>query len=136
VNAQGFAEGKVWLGATTVTTNSLGGASADPLVTLPSGGGVISATATTVVGRTYGATTEECHRELPGDEGCTNPQIVTTHATTMNVPPDAVWPWLVQMGWGRAQWYTSRWVDRLFFPDNGPSADRIAISPSRVAVLA
>jgi len=30
-----------------------------------------------------------------------------------------------QMGWGRGQWYTARWVDRLFFPNNGPSADTI-----------
>lgn len=29
------------------------------------------------------------------------------------------------MGWGRAQWYTARWVDRLLFPANGPSADRL-----------
>jgi hypothetical protein len=26
------------------------------------------------------------------------------------------------MGWGRGQWYTARWVDRLLFPANGPSA--------------
>ena len=29
------------------------------------------------------------------------------------------------MGWGRAGWYTYRWVDQLLFPANGPSADRI-----------
>jgi hypothetical protein len=29
------------------------------------------------------------------------------------------------MGWGRAGWYTARWVDRLLFPANGPSADVI-----------
>ncbi len=29
------------------------------------------------------------------------------------------------MGWGRGQWYTARWVDKLMFPDNGPSADHI-----------
>jgi hypothetical protein len=29
------------------------------------------------------------------------------------------------MGWGRGGWYTARWVDRLLFPANGPSADRI-----------
>jgi hypothetical protein len=26
------------------------------------------------------------------------------------------------MGWGRGGWYTARWVDRLLFPANGPSA--------------
>lgn len=29
------------------------------------------------------------------------------------------------MGWHRGGWYTSRWVDRLLFPANGPSADRL-----------
>jgi len=28
-------------------------------------------------------------------------------------------------GVGRAGWYTYRWVDRLLFPANGPSATRI-----------
>jgi hypothetical protein len=29
------------------------------------------------------------------------------------------------MGWDRGQWYTARWVDRLLFPANGPSADHV-----------
>jgi hypothetical protein len=36
-----------------------------------------------------------------------------------------VWPWLVQMGWHRAGWYTARWVDKLLFPLNWPSGNRI-----------
>jgi S-formylglutathione hydrolase FrmB len=48
-------------------------------------------------------------------------------------PPAAVWPWLVQMGWGRAGWSTYRWVDRLLFPANGPSADRILPEHQRLA---
>jgi hypothetical protein len=77
------------------------------------------------LGRNYGATRHERRRRLPGDEVCAHPQIVTTHATTIDAPPHTIWPWLVQMGWGRAQWYTARWVDRLLFPANGPSADRV-----------
>jgi hypothetical protein len=50
---------------------------------------------------------------------------VTDHAVTVDAPPSAVWPWLLQMGWGRGGWYTARWVDRLLFPANGPSADDI-----------
>jgi hypothetical protein len=49
----------------------------------------------------------------------------TTHAITITAPAHEVWPWLVQMGWGRAGWYTYRWVDRLLFPANGPSADQL-----------
>jgi len=39
--------------------------------------------------------------------------MVTTHAITIDAAPEDVWPWLVQMGWQRCQWYTARWVDRL-----------------------
>jgi hypothetical protein len=77
------------------------------------------------LGRTWGSTRADRARVLPGDERCAKPDIVTDHAVTINAPPSAIWPWLVQMGWGRAQWYTARWVDRLLFPNNGPSADRI-----------
>jgi hypothetical protein len=77
------------------------------------------------LGRTFGATRAECRRLLPGDELCTRPHVVTNHAITIHVPPAEVWPWLVQMGWGRGQWYTARWVDAMLFPDNRPSADRV-----------
>jgi hypothetical protein len=50
---------------------------------------------------------------------------VTDHAAIIDAPPEDVWPWLTQMGWHRAGWYTPRWVDRLLFPGNRPSADRL-----------
>jgi hypothetical protein len=77
------------------------------------------------LGRTYGATRAERHRPLPGDDLCTAPHIVTMHAITIAAPPEHVWQWLAQMGWGRAQWYTARWVDRLLFAANGPSAEAL-----------
>lgn len=77
------------------------------------------------LGRTYGSTRHERAASLPGDDIVTGPTVVTDHAITIDAPPSAVWPWLVQMGWGRGGWYTARWVDRLLFPTNGPSADRI-----------
>jgi hypothetical protein len=77
------------------------------------------------LGRSYGATRAERRAWFPGDELVVPPNAETTHATTINAPPACVWPWLVQMGWGRGQWYTARWVDRLLFPANGPSAERI-----------
>lgn len=30
------------------------------------------------------------------------------HATTIDAPPSAVWPWLIQMGWHQGGWYTKR----------------------------
>ena len=77
------------------------------------------------LGRTYGSTEEEQVKALPGDGIVSDPKVATDHAITIDAPPSDVWPWLVQMGWGRAGWYTARWVDRLLFPANGPSADRI-----------
>ena len=77
------------------------------------------------LGRSYGSTRMERARALPGDDVITRPDVVTDHAITIGAPPDAVWPWLVQMGWHRAGWYTARWVDRLLFPANWPSAARI-----------
>jgi hypothetical protein len=86
------------------------------------------------LGRTYGSTRAERRRTLPGDHICSEPQVQTTHATTIDAPPEQVWPWLVQMGWGRGQWYTARWVDRLLFPANGPSADTIVPELQHLAV--
>lgn len=77
------------------------------------------------LGLTFGSTRKERTSSLPGDGLVPDPVVVTNHATTIAAPPSEVWPWLVQMGWGRGGWYTARWVDRLLFPANGPSADRI-----------
>jgi hypothetical protein len=77
------------------------------------------------LGRTYGSTKTERMTALPGDRIVADPDVATDHAITIDAPPSAVWPWLVQMGWGRGGWYTARWVDQLLFPANGPSANRI-----------
>lgn len=58
----------------------------------------------------WGATPEEREGALPGDEV---PGPVTarhTHAVTIDAPPEAVWPWLVQIGDRRAGFYS---YDRL-----------------------
>jgi hypothetical protein len=77
------------------------------------------------LGRSWGSTAEERHRYLPGDDLVEDAQLVTNHATTIKASAEDIWPWLVQMGWHRAGWYTYRWVDRLLFPGNNPSADHI-----------
>jgi hypothetical protein len=74
------------------------------------------------LGRTYGATRLERRAPMPGDDIVRHPDVVVTHAATLPAPPSEVWPWLMQVGWGRGGWYTPRWVDRLLFPANGPSA--------------
>ncbi len=85
-------------------------------------------------GRTHGSTYAERHAEMPGDELVPRPRLSITHAVTVPAGPSRVWPWLVQVGWGRAGWYTPRWVDVLLFPANGPSASRLLPEHQALAV--
>lgn len=89
------------------------------------GAAVLAELALVRLGTTYGSTPAERALRLPGDDIVSDPVVVTNHAITIDATPDEVWPWVVQMGWGRAGWYTARWVDRLLFPANEPSADHI-----------
>jgi len=68
----------------------------------------------------WGATDEEVGRPMPGDDLIPD-AATTTRAITIAAPPEQVWPWLVQLGYGRAGWYSYDWIDN----DGQPSADRI-----------
>ena len=67
------------------------------------------------------ATTLEKRGRLCVDAMIPNPLFTSTHAVTIDAPPEQVWPWIAQMGAGRAGWYS--W-DSI---DNGgtPSASRV-----------
>ena len=78
-----------------------------------------------VLGRRSGSTAADRARTFPGDELVPSPTVLTNHAATLPAPPCEVWPWLTQTGWHRGGWYTARWVDRLLFPANLPSAERL-----------
>ena len=73
---------------------------------------------------TWGATVEEASGALPGDELLVDAEVVSTRAITVDAPPSAVWPWLVQMGSGRGGAYTYDWIENLFGLGM-KSADRI-----------
>lgn len=75
--------------------------------------------------RRSGATDTEFYGSLPGDEVLPHPMVEWTRATTFSGPPDAVWPWLVQMGYHRAGWYTNERIDRLVWRVDNPNADEI-----------
>ena len=34
-----------------------------------------------------------------------------TRAISIHAPPEAVWPWMVQLGFGKAGWYSYDWID-------------------------
>lgn len=62
--------------------------------------------------KTWGVDPAEAGRELPGDDVVGNPIAIETRGITIDAPPDAVWPWLVQMGYGRAGWYSYDQLDQ------------------------
>lgn len=64
--------------------------------------------------RSWGATPEEVAAVLPGDGLTAAPAEQATRATTIAAPPEAVWPWLVQMGADRAGFYSYDWLENLF----------------------
>ena len=61
----------------------------------------------------WGATDTEARRMLPGDEFTPEARFISTHAITINAPPDKIWPWIVQIGNERAGWYSYRFVELL-----------------------
>src|SRR6201985_2729911 len=73
---------------------------------------------------TWGARPDEVTRKLPGDELLPDAGIVATRAITIDAPPAAIWPWLVQMGSGRGGAYTYDWIENLFGLDMH-SADEV-----------
>jgi hypothetical protein len=62
---------------------------------------------------TWGARDDEVAAKLPGDELLASAGLVTTRAVTVNAPPEAVWPWLAQMGSGRGGAYSYDWIENL-----------------------
>lgn len=68
----------------------------------------------------WGATDEEVARRMPGDDLIPDAGSAT-RAITIRADAGAVWPWLVQLGYGRAGWYSYDWIDNDF----RRSADRV-----------
>jgi len=66
-----------------------------------------------VILETWGATREEIASAVVGDDLCPKARIVATRCITIAAPPEEVFPWLRQMGFGRAGWYSYDWIDNL-----------------------
>lgn len=61
----------------------------------------------------WGATKEEIESSVIGDDICKNATLVATRSITIAAPPQDVFPWIRQMGFGRAGWYSYDWLDNL-----------------------
>ncbi len=70
---------------------------------------------------------------LPGDELLPGPDIISTRAVTIHAPAGSIWPWLVQMGPGRAGAYSYDWIEDLLGL-NMHSADTIIPEFQHIAV--
>jgi hypothetical protein len=80
--------------------------------------------------RRWGATDGEVRRAMPGD-GLLRPDAPsTTRAITIDASPEEVFPWLLQIGYGRGGWYSYDWIDN----DGKPSLERIDPALQRLTV--
>jgi hypothetical protein len=73
---------------------------------------------------TWGASDQEAADAFEGDALLPDAGIVSTRAVTIAASPEAVWPWLVQMGSGRAGAYSYDWIENALGLDMH-SADEI-----------
>jgi len=64
----------------------------------------------------WGATAAEVAGSMPGDALLPRAQFRATRAITIDAPPEAVWPWLVQVGCQRAGFYSNDLLDNLGRP--------------------
>ena len=69
----------------------------------------------------WGATGDEVTRPMAGDELVSDPTFSATRAVTINAPAERIWPWIVQIGYKRAGFYSWDILDN----DGIPSAERI-----------
>ena len=78
----------------------------------------------------WGATDAEVERSMPGDDDVPRPTFNATRAVTVAARPEQIWPWLIQIGVGRAGWYSYDWLDNL----GRHSAERIMPEFQHLAV--
>ena len=79
--------------------------------------------------QSWGIDPEEARRPMPGDDLVPDAPVVETRGITIDAPPEAIWPWLVQMGYGRAGWYSYDALDM-----RGSSSDEIVPEWQSLAV--
>ena len=73
----------------------------------------------------WGATDKEVNQAMPGDEINPSPTFLATRAITIEGTPEQIWPWLLQMGYGRAGFYAYDIFENMGSPRGIRSADHI-----------
>lgn len=78
--------------------------------------------------RSWGLVEGGSERDLAGDDLVPGADVVETRSIDIDAAPGEVWPWLLQLGYGRGGWYGYAVLDRPWRPGPGPlrrSADVI-----------
>lgn len=73
----------------------------------------------------WGATDTEVNQQMPGDEINRHPTFLATRAITIEGTPEQIWPWLLQMGYGRAGFYAYDIFENIGSPRGIRSANSI-----------
>jgi len=82
----------------------------------------------------WGATDEEQHRALAGDELLPAVDQSATRAITINAAAESIWPWIAQLGQGRGGFYSYDWLENLVVRADIHNANRIVPEWQHVAV--
>ena len=61
----------------------------------------------------WGAKPDEIDSPVVGDDLCADATLSATRCITIAATPDVVFPWIRQMGLGRAGWYSYDWIDNF-----------------------
>jgi len=73
--------------------------------------------------RSWGLVPGGNERGVAGDDLVAEADLIETRAIDIDAPPDQVWPWLAQLGYGRGGWYSFAAADRAWTPAGGPPSD-------------
>jgi len=72
-------------------------------------------------------------RHLPGDQLIPDANVVFDRTLEIAATPEAIWPWLVQLGKGRAGWYLPARVERII-PARRRGARRVSCQSQTLSV--
>ena len=61
----------------------------------------------------WGLSLADAHRQYPGDELVRTPRWSWTHGIETAAEPQAVWPWIAQIGATRGGFYSYQWLENL-----------------------
>ena len=61
----------------------------------------------------WGARPEEVSGPVAGDDLVADATLVATRSISLDAPPADVYPWIAQMGFRKAGWYSYDWLDNL-----------------------